>query len=244
MAKDVGRDAGRNPGLGRGPFHRALDPVFVEVMAPLLAGPRVRRYLVRAKHVLLLPLEGRLRVLPPKRIGQFDLVFALLPVRFLLIPAPVQVLQELRLERGRERNAPVPVSFSGPHRDLVAIKRQILHAQPEASRHSHSRSALEPRHQPFDAVHLIQKRLHLFSAEHNGNPLGHPGARQVPEVSRVLFQNFLEKEDDRIDGLVLSARGHLLVHRQMVEELVNLPRTHFRGPTVMMVLTKRRIQCQ
>jgi hypothetical protein len=67
------------------------------------------------------------------------------------------------------------------------------------------------------AVHVAEQCLHLESRQHRGHAPRSPGPHGV-DVAKVLCQHVPVEEDDRVEGLVLGARGDFLPDRQIRQE--------------------------
>ena len=80
-----------------------------------------------------------------------------------------------------------------------------------------------------------EEPLHLSLAQDQRTPLRPLRPRDVAELTERLLEHSVVQKNERIERLLLRARGNILSHRQMSEEKLHFQSAHFRRMLFSMI---------
>jgi hypothetical protein len=138
---------------------------------------------------------------------------------------PAKVLLEwLHYGFGHHRDTVLP-ALAVAHDDLPVGEVDILHPQPQALDLAQPRPVQQARHQPLDALQLIEQLPHLRLREHRRQP-HRPLRTREPEPRKIPAQHVLVQKEQRRQRLVLRSCRDIALRRQPRKKRVHLRRAH------------------
>jgi hypothetical protein len=143
-----------------------------------------------------------------------------LEVALVQAPHDLEMLRQVRLDRGRQHRDPILRPLAIADGDEVGREVDVLDAEARAFEQAQAGTVEEQGQEARDAVEVLEVGPDLVARHDDGQVLGPPGAHEVVEPGQVLLQHFAVEEQQRPQRLILGGGGDLALYGQRGEELL------------------------
>ena len=209
-------------GLAGGLAHGSLDVDLMQVMTAGASGARVDGKSGRGKHVLPAPFAGASAVFEGDAVGQFHISVTLGQIRLVNGAHFGDLLPQFLDEGNRQRGDAVLAAFAAAHDDLHEFQIDVLDSQTQSFHESQSGAVEQPHGQAAGVGQGLEESGQLGTRKHNRHTAALLGALHAFDASEVHLQHGPEKEEQRVEGLVLSGGGNAPHDREVVEVVFGL----------------------
>lgn len=204
VPKGVARGALQNPGSLDGRGDGALDPRFVEVVTPPLAGPSTAVDPGRREQPLPGELTTRIRELIGHRMREFHEAGPSLEILAMEGAKSLELFANGSLRSLRQERRTVSASFRIADVDPVPLKIDIFDAESGAFHQTQPCAVEEKRHESGDAIQLANDPANFIPTQDYGQASATFGPLNIVQPGKFDIQHPpIEKEYGR-QGLILG----------------------------------------
>ena len=204
---------------------RALQRLFVPVVASAQAAAGIERVAPGGEHPLPRPLESGPGVLCPQGMRQVhrrQLFAGGGPLRSVVaLPEDIEPF-EVGTQRFHgllgQRRVPVPAALACAHGNHPPLQVDITHPQAQTFHEPQPRAVEQGGGQPRGAVELGQQGGDFLAVEDDGYPGGAFDPLQSVEFAQGPLEYLGVKEDQGVEGLVVGGSSDLVGDGQILQE--------------------------
>jgi len=209
-------------------FNRFLDARIMQVIAPEFLGARDRRKRFLRKEPLPDVFLGRAGIFLFEGVVEKDARITRGEVLVVEFADDLKLLLQLRHECLRYRHGSVLVALAVDGENAV-LEVEMLNPQFDALEEAQPAAVQQLDHDIKGIFEMLGDRVYFRPGKNHRDILRFFGAGHIPLVSEILFEDMPEKEEQGIEGLILSGGGDLTLHGQEGEVLFYIGRGKFAG---------------